>query len=128
MGTVVLGVGEMRRAREFWQRALGYLPRDGEPGPEDGFIVLVPPDGHGPALALGISESPVQEHPRVHLDLYTDTAAEQAAEVARLVSLGAAPVEWDLYPESPDFIVLADTEGNRFCVINKGHYQEAAAG
>jgi hypothetical protein len=121
-----MGVGEMRRAREFWQRALGYLPRDGEPGLEDDFVVLVPPDGHGTPLALATSESPVQDRPRVHLDLYADTAAEQAAEVARLVSLGAAPVEWDLYPESPDFIVLADTEGNRFCVINKAHYQEEA--
>lgn len=123
-----MGVGEMRRAREFWQRALGYLPRDGEPRPEDDFIVLVPPNGNGAALALSTSQSPVQDHPRVHLDLYTKTAAEQAAEVARLVSLGAAPVEWDLYPESPDFIVLADTEGNRFCVINKGHREEAAPG
>jgi hypothetical protein len=123
-----MGVGEMRRACEFWQRALGYLPRDGEPGPEDDFIVLVPPDGHGAALALNTSQSPVQDRPRVHLDLYTDTAAAQAAEVARLVSLGAAPVEWDLYPESPDFIVLADTEGNRFCVINKNHHQEATVG
>jgi hypothetical protein len=61
IGTVVMGVGEMRRAREFWQRALGYLPRDGQPGPEDDFIVLVPPDGHGTPLALGTSESPVQE-------------------------------------------------------------------
>jgi catechol 2,3-dioxygenase-like lactoylglutathione lyase family enzyme len=126
IGTVVMGVSEIRRACEFWQRALGYRPRDGEPGPEDDFIVLVPPDGHGNALALDVSESPVQKHPRVHLDLYTDTAAEQAAEVARLVSLGATQVEWDLYPESPDFIVLADTEGNIFCVVNKDHHGEEA--
>jgi hypothetical protein len=45
-------------------------------------------------------------------------AADQAAEVERLVSLGAERVDWDLYPEDPDFVVLADTEGNRFCVIS----------
>ena len=121
IGTVVLGVGNMRRASEFWREALRYVPRDGELGPDDDWIVLVPADGQGTALALGTSESPVQERPRVHLDLYVDAAAEQAAEVGRLVSLGAQRVAWDLYPESPDFIVLADTEGNRFCVVDKGH-------
>jgi hypothetical protein len=63
-----------------------------------------------------LSETPPQEHPRVHLDLYAD---DQGAEVERLVSLGAQRVEWDLYPEDPDFVVLADPDGNRFCVIDK---------
>jgi hypothetical protein len=27
---------------------------------------------------------------------------------------------WDLYMEDPDFVVLADPDGNRFCVIDKG--------
>ena len=62
--------------------------------------------------------SPVQEMPRVHLDLYAGDAADQAAEVERLVSLGATTVDWPLYPPNPDFVVLADTEGNRFCVID----------
>jgi hypothetical protein len=49
-------------------------------------------------------------------------AADQAAEVARLEALGAEGVDWDLYPPRPDFVVLADTEGNRFCVIDtSGH-------
>jgi catechol 2,3-dioxygenase-like lactoylglutathione lyase family enzyme len=121
IGTVVLGVGDVRRALAFWREALGYVPRDGKLGPDDDNIVLVPADGQGTALNLETSESPVQEHPRVHLDLYVDNAAEQAAEIDRLVSLGAERVDWDLYPEDPDFIVLADTEGNRFCVVDKGY-------
>ena len=44
------------------------------------------------------------------------------AEVERLVALGAERVDWDLYPDDPDFIVLADTEGNRFCVIDTQHH------
>lgn len=116
-----MGVGDMKRASEFWREALGYVPRDGEPGADEDFVVLTPPDGRGTALALDTSESPVQKHPRVHLDLYVDSASEQAAEVERLLSLGAERVEWDLYPESPDFIVLADTEGNIFCVVDKSH-------
>ena len=37
-------------------------------------------------------------------------------EVDRLIALGATRVDWD-YPEDADFVVLADTEGNLFCVI-----------
>lgn len=33
---------------------------------------------------------------------------------------GARRVDWDLYPEDPDFLVLEDPDGNRFCVIDKG--------
>lgn len=60
----------------------------------------------------------MQEVPRVHLDLYTE---DQHAEVARLLALGARETGWKLYPEDPDFVVLADTEGNRFCVIDTTH-------
>lgn len=121
IGTVVLGVADLRRALDFWSRALGYVPRDGEV--EDDWVVLVPPDGGpGARLALGLSETPARERPRVHLDLYAGDAADQAAEVERLISLGAQHVDWDLYPDDADFVVLADPEGNRFCVIDTGHH------
>ena len=64
---------------------------------------------------------PQLERPRTHFDVHVANAEEQSAEVERLVSLGAERVDWDLYPDSPDFIVLADTEGNRFCVVDKSH-------
>jgi len=119
VGTVVMGAADVRRAAAFWGRALGYVPRDGSV--DDDWVVLVPADGGaGTRVALGRSETPVQEHPRVHLDLYAGDAADQSAEVQRLVSLGADRVDWDMYPEDLDFVVLADTEGNRFCVIDTG--------
>ncbi|MFF7968529.1 VOC family protein [Streptomyces sp. NPDC007903] len=119
LGTIVMGAADVRRAAEFWRRALGYVPRDGEV--DEGWTVLVPADGTGPGIALGRSTSPVQERPRVHLDLYVEDRAEQEAEVARLTGLGAERVDWDLYPDDPDFVVLADPEGNRFCVIDASH-------
>ncbi|WP_156726070.1 VOC family protein [Streptomyces apocyni] len=115
IGSVVLGVSDVPRAAAFWAEALGYVPREEA---DDGWVVLVPAEGPGVQLALGLSETPVQERPRAHLDLYARNAVDQAAEVERLVSLGAQRVEWDLYPEDPDFVVLADPEGNRFCVID----------
>ncbi|WP_433356504.1 VOC family protein [Microtetraspora malaysiensis] len=114
-GSVVLGVSDVTRAAAFWMEALGYVPREGA---KDHWVVLVPAEGAGPHLSLGFSETPVQDHPRVHLDLYAGDAAEQAAEVERLVALGAQRVDWDRYPDDPDFVVLADPDGNRFCIID----------
>jgi catechol 2,3-dioxygenase-like lactoylglutathione lyase family enzyme len=118
IGSVVLGVSDVRRATAFWTAALDYVPRDEI---EDGWVVLRPSSGSGPQLALMLSETPAQEYPRVHLDLYAGDAADQAREVERLVSLGARHVDWDRYPEDPDFVVLADLDGNRFCVIDTSH-------
>jgi catechol 2,3-dioxygenase-like lactoylglutathione lyase family enzyme len=120
LGVVVLGVADAERAARFWTAALGYRVR------RDGFggwaTVLVPPDGRpGAAIALQRSETPPQGRPRLHLDLHTADAAEQAAEVERLVALGAGRVDWDAYPDDPDFVVLADPDGNRFCVVDLGH-------
>ena len=118
IGTIVLGAADVRRAVSFWSQALGYVPRDEV---EDTWAVLVPGGGRpGPGLSLVLSQTPVQQHPRVHLDLYAGDAADQAAEVARLVALGAERVDGDLYPPAPDFVELAGTEGNRFCVIDTG--------
>jgi len=118
VGSVVLGVADVPRALRFWSEALGYVPRGGDVG--DDWVVLVPAKGTGAQVALSLSESPVQEHPRVHLDLYAGGAADQAAEVDRLISLGAVRVDWTLYPPDADFVVLADPDGNRFCVIDTG--------
>ncbi len=119
VGVVVLGVTDVRRAADFWRAALGYELR------EDGFggwaTVLTPIGGSGTKIALQRSETPPQERPRVHLDLHVDDAAEQAAEVARLVSLGAERVDWDSYPDDADFVVLADPDGNRFCIVDLSH-------
>lgn len=124
IGSVVLGVSDVKRAAAFWTRALGYVPRE---EPEDDWVVLVPLGGAaGPRLSLGLSETPVQQHPRVHLDLYAGDAADQAAEVERLIALGARRVEWDRYPEDADFVVLADPDDNRFCVIDTGHGTEGS--
>lgn len=115
---MVLGARDVRRTAEFWCRALGYVPRDGEIG--ETWAVLSATDGAGPNLSVGLSQTPPREFPRVHLDLYAGGAADQAAEVARLVGLGARLVDWPHYPDDADFVVLADPEDNIFCVIDTG--------
>jgi catechol 2,3-dioxygenase-like lactoylglutathione lyase family enzyme len=119
VGVLALGVTDIERTAKFWCGALGYERRT------DGFggwaTVLTPPDGSGLKIALQRSETAPQDHPRLHLDLHVADAAEQAAEVDRLVSLGARRVEWDSYPDDPDFVVLADPDGNRFCIVDLTH-------
>jgi catechol 2,3-dioxygenase-like lactoylglutathione lyase family enzyme len=119
IGVIALGVTDVERASNFWCQALGYTVR------RDGFggwaTVLVSPDGTGVRIALQRSETLPQDHPRLHLDLHVPDASEQEVEVTRLVSLGAELVDWDRYPDDPDFVVLADPDGNRFCVVDLSH-------
>jgi catechol 2,3-dioxygenase-like lactoylglutathione lyase family enzyme len=118
-GVVALGVSDVERAKEFWRAALGYDVRtDGYGGWS---TVLVPPDGSGTMIALQRSETPPRDHPRLHFDLHVADAVEQEAEAVRLVALGAERVDWDSYPDDPDFVVLADPDGNRFCIVDLGH-------
>jgi len=118
LGLTVLGVTDMRRAMIFWSMALNYDVIEG--GDDSSWTELGPPDEE-PLLALQFSDVPPQDHPRVHIDLDVAGSQEQDAEVARLISLGARRVDWDSYPDDPDFVVLADTEGNIFCVVNTHH-------
>ena len=110
----------MERAVAFWSEALSLEPVWFDEA-ENGFTILRPPSGEGTRVAIQQSDTAADPHPRHHVDLIVDTAAEQSAEVDRLVSIGATLVDWDLYPDDPDFVVLADTEGNRFCVVDASH-------
>lgn len=116
LGFPVIGVEDVPRAVAFWTAALDLVVApDGE---SPTWKTLDHADGSGRALGLMRSESPVEAHPRIHLDLLVDTAAEQEAEVERLIGLGASRAAWDLYPPDPDFVVLADPDGNVFCVVD----------
>ena len=77
--------------------------------------ILRPRDGQGPNLSLDQVRAPVQIPPRIHLDLYTE---DQPGEVERLKGLGASEVHWDKRPADADYVIMADPECNRFCVID----------
>jgi predicted enzyme related to lactoylglutathione lyase len=115
VGSIVLRVDDLARQVEFWSAALDYVPRD-DPAVGD-FVLLRPRSGVGPSLSLDRMRSERQLPPRIHLDLY---AEDQAAEVERLVALGATEVNWDKRPADADYVILEDPEGNRFCVIDAG--------
>jgi catechol 2,3-dioxygenase-like lactoylglutathione lyase family enzyme len=107
IGSIVWNVTDLGRAAGFWTAALGYRAAPGNPA------FLVPNAGQeGPRLHL-------DEEDRTHLDLWVDGEAEQRREVERLIALGARRVEWT-YPDNADFVVLADPDGNQFCVVDAG--------
>ena len=117
VGTFVLNVRDLSRGIEFWRQALGYEPVR---PPGDDWATLGPPSADGPRISLQLSDDPPPEVPHSHLDLYAADAEDQAAQIERLVGLGATRVDWPLYPDGDrDFVVLADPDGNRFCVIDR---------
>ena len=112
IGSIVIRVDDLKRQTEFWSAALDYAPREEN---SDDFVLMRPRDGIGPNVSLDRVRSALQIPPRIHLDLYAD---DQAAEVRRLIGLGATEVHWDKRPPDADYVILADPEGNRFCVID----------
>jgi catechol 2,3-dioxygenase-like lactoylglutathione lyase family enzyme len=114
VGSIVLRVDDLQREKAFWTAALGYVAREGD---DDDFALLRPRDGSGPNMSLDMHHAAERVPPRIHLDLYAD---DQPAEVERLKGLGATEVHWDKRPADADYVILADPEGNRFCVIDAG--------
>jgi hypothetical protein len=65
------------------------------------------------AVQLSLNKVTSAKPKRHHLDLFTEN---QAGEVERLLNLGATRVEWN-YEPGADYVVLADPDGNTFCVV-----------
>ena len=112
VGSIVIRVDDLERQKAFWSAALDYVPREGD---DDTFALLRSRDGVGPNVSLDRVHSDVHIPPRIHLDLYAD---DQGAEVDRLKGLGATEIHWDKRPPDADYVIMADPEGNRFCVID----------
>lgn len=112
IGSLVWGVRDVPQAVRFWSQALDYKPlRE----PSEDWAILVPVEGSGQQLAITIVSSDARDHQRHHLDLY---ATDREAEIERLLKLGATRVDWR-YPAHSDYVVLADPDGNTFCVVQK---------
>jgi predicted enzyme related to lactoylglutathione lyase len=104
-----LDVQDVGRMAEFWSQVLGYA-LDVQP---DGTTHLVPPAGGEPTIWLQPGAGPKRDKLRGHLDL---TTRDVAAEVERVLGLGATRADVGQSGDEP-FVVLADPEGNEFCIL-----------
>ncbi len=104
---------------DWWCAALGYVRRDelegddGDPRPLDWPVPIVDPAGAGPLMwVVPVPESKLLKN-RMHFDVVGDTQALLAAGATVVRHRDAVPtpdgIEWD---------VLADPEGNEFCVFS----------
>ncbi|MER7579636.1 VOC family protein [Kitasatospora sp. NPDC097691] len=101
----------------FWAEALGWSVSSAQPGETN--VGRVGHDWRDPERicvdVVAVPEAKTAVKNRVHLDLASTSAAHQAELVARLRALGATPV--DVGQGEVPWTVLADPEGNEFCVL-----------
>lgn len=92
----------------WWREALGWVVVD------DGPVVfeIQPEVDRLPGMLFVPTQRPKLEQNRLHVDLRPD---DQAVEVHRLIGLGASHV--DVGQGDASWVVLADPEGNEFCVL-----------
>lgn len=120
VAALVLGCSDPPALASFWEAAVGWQPVDGEAG----LVRLRHPDGTGPFLELIRVSRQRPGKLRQHLDVAPEATDDQAAEVERLIGLGARRVDVGQLDTAgarlPDttWEVLADPEGHEFCVLS----------
>lgn len=112
LASIVLNANDPEALGEFWAAAAGWGIR--ERG--DTWVSLSRGDGDPPDLDIVQVPEPKQVKNRAHLDVETVPGGDQHEEVARLVGLGATPADVGQAADA-SWVVLADPEGNEFCVL-----------
>jgi predicted enzyme related to lactoylglutathione lyase len=113
--TITIDATDPLALGRFWSEALGWQYSTDE----DGDVWVEPGNRHpdhgqvSPLLLAGVPESKTVKN-RLHLDLRPE---DQAFEVARLEEMGAARVSVG-QSGLEDWVVMADPEGNEFCVLS----------
>ena len=119
-GRKIHGAGRRRErsgrgSAGFWSSVLGWTRSSAD---DDGVVELVDPSGQGPSLVFAPVPEPKVVKNRVHIDV-NPVGCDQQEELARLLSLGARKV--DIGQGEQRWIVLADPEGNEFCLLATRH-------
>ena len=100
----------------FWSGVLGWEPTaDARAG-----VMLLPRDDTGFRIRFVPTKEPKSGQNHMHFDLTSTSLEEQQQTVARALGLGARHVDVGQRPEE-GHVVLADPEGNEFCVIEPGN-------
>jgi hypothetical protein len=120
--TIVVDCADVAAQGHWWADALSWTVVYEAPDE----VVIVPPHAvtkgdqiplaeRGPGMVFGVVPEGKTVKNRLHIDLAPGPDDDQAAEVERLVGLGATRV--DVGQVDVPWVVLADPEGNEFCVL-----------
>ena len=126
---ITVDARDPRRLAAFWAVALGYVLQPPRPGylvssgdgeREEQYTAILDPAGIGPRLLFQRVPEPKTLKNRVHLDVNAghgaiDRRAAVRSHMSRLVAAGATVLR-EMQEESGWWIVLADPEGNEFCL------------
>jgi predicted enzyme related to lactoylglutathione lyase len=118
---VVFDCADAYRLASFWS-AVMQKPLDEEikPGAEETWIEL----DEGPNLYFAQVPEPKTVKNRVHVCLAPDTSRD--LDMERIINLGGRLVDDQRLPDGRGWVVLADPEGNEFCVL-RSEAERAAA-
>lgn len=108
-----LGAHDPARLADFWGGVLGWGTAD---DPHDADVALLPPDDTGFRIRLLATDQEKAGPNHAHFDLTSTSLEGQQETVARALELGGRHLDIGQLPEE-GHVVLADPEGNEFCVL-----------
>ena len=109
---IVIDCSDLDRSAQFWAGVLGFTAGRATTGP---YRSLIPAGGQGIELLLQRVPDDKRQKNRLHLDLRT---ADMDTEVSRILALGATLLtEQAVVEDGSRWHVLADPDGNEFCVL-----------
>ena len=109
---VCFAAQQPQRLAQFWSGLLGWE--------QAGDASLLPADDTGFRIRFVATDEPKTSQNRAHFDLTSGSSAEQQQTVARALDLGGRHTDVGQRPDERH-VVLADPEGNEFCVIEPGN-------
>ncbi len=105
------------RLAQFWAAALHWQVSDEAPHE----VALDPTDGTPFGMVFLPVSEPKRGKNRIHLDLVSESPMHQEEMKVRRVALGARHVDIG-QPDDVDHLVMADPEGNEFCIVVRGEF------
>jgi catechol-2,3-dioxygenase len=120
IAAIAIDAAQPEALAQFWCAVLGWrvIERDTD------IVSIGPADGTWPTIdVIAVPEGKVVKN-RLHLDLRADATTTQG-ELDRLLALGARPTDVGQPPDA-SWVVLADPEGNEFCLLSRSVQQVRA--
>lgn len=114
---LIIDAADTDALARFWSAVLDWPVQQAE----DGVVEIADPSGALPTLVFVPVADPKVVKNRVHIDV-NPTGCDQDEELARLLALGATKV--DVGQGDQSWVVLADPEGNEFCLLATRHDEE----